>query len=308
MGAENIRVDVKQMEKVVKLVLESRKDEASPIFEGKVKLPEEEFVRLVTKYGEETNNPAFGVTAVFLATMFDFGGRSKVLFDKIANVELLAKCAWLFEPKVVVEKEAGEVEQACREFFGPAGGYNIANSAPEYWHNCQVIVEKYGGDIRNFFESCDYDAVKVVEGLDTKSRKRGKMGFRRYGPKLGPMVVERLTRWGLCKLKNTELIDVPVDRHKARISLRCFALVLSGEVNAHWVTGVAREELKKVCKKKKWLPNEVSEAMYILGSRLCAEALHGECPLKRECKIRLAIEVEGGKYRQVQDYFGDGVE
>jgi hypothetical protein len=299
MGLESIQVDLEQTDKVLGKVAKM-KDE---LF-----YPEAEFVRLVKEWGKKTGNEAFAATAVFLTTMFDFGGKSSTLFNKIANSELLAKYAWLFEPKVVVEKEPLEVEQACLEYFGP-GGYNIANSAPEYWHNCYVIVNKYDGDIRNLFQSCDEgDAALILEAMDTKSRARNKKGLRRYGPKLGPMALERLAQWSLYTFKNTEKIDVPVDRHKAGILLRTYAMILlKGEENAHWVTGVAREILGQWCDDNKVARGLLSAILYTLGSERCSFGRHDGCPLAKECKIRLQKNLynidDDGKFRQVQDHF-----
>lgn len=303
MAPELVKCDRERTEEVVGRIIRERDNPVSSIYREKTLLPEAEFVARVESLGEENGDGALAITAVFLATMFDLGGRSRTLFKRIADPERMKEYQWLFDPCKVVKAGEKMTEQACRDYFGP-GGYNIYQSAPQYHHNCLFLVQRYGSDIRNFFGAFGDDAGRIEKELVVKPRARGKEGFRRYGPKVAPLAIERMAQWNLYPLKGVELIDVPVDIHKARILIRTWSLILKGgEVNAHWVTKAARENLRVLCEEKGWSPNNVSEAMYVLGSTLCTYGRHEECPIKDWCKIRKASNLfDGkGKFRQLSD-------
>lgn len=299
MGKEQITVNRRRLENVVRRALEARQGEKGPISMREVPPVETEFVKLVKAHGEEIDNPAYAATAVFLTTAFDFGGVSRTLFNKIADPDEFFEYSWLFEPWVVAKCEPYEVQEACDNYFGP-GGYNIFRTAPEYWHNCNHLVQEWDGDIRNFFEHYDNDAVEVTKALVVKPRARNKRGFRRYGPKTGTLAIERIVKHGLHPLKNADQLDVPVDFQKARILIQTFALGLQGAVNTHWVTMVARQELRRVCDKNGWHPEEVSDALYTLGNTMCNRRMHENCPVARQCKIMLSRDLydKGGIFVQ----------
>jgi len=90
------------------------------------------------------------------------------------------------------------------------------------WHTVGVtFLKKWGSDPRKFFDSCDWDAMRILERLHHDVHPQGGRDVADYpylrGPKIGPLWVRMAhDNVGLTDLKNLDTVPIPVDIHVAR--------------------------------------------------------------------------------------------
>lgn len=271
----SIAVDYERSNEVVKRVLE---------YDHTV-LPEQDFVNLTKEYSEIYNYEQLPLNALFYATTLDFMSDTGNLFRKLSNREMFEQYSWLFEPLEVVEHDEVSVLKACYEYVQPES-YQ-PNAIREWYHNSLILCNKYGGDIRNFFVENDNDAVRIIDALVVKPRIKGKTGLRRAGPNVASLYIQRVNQHQLYPLKNIEGVDFTGDFHAARVLIQTDGIVLDKPEGAHNVTyKTVRPLYSYLCKLNGWSYEQISNGVWYIGSQLCSERKHNECPLRDIC-VRL---------------------
>jgi hypothetical protein len=275
---------------VVEAALKAREQEDSPLH---TELPEKQFIDLIISYGEKIGDERFALNALFFVTSCVFSQNTSYFFNRITDEERLEKYAWLFQPEVVVARfEAGEnIEAACEEFLRPAG--HSKNAIKEWVHNSRVLHEKYGGDIRNFFEENENDAMRILKALVVAPRAKtaSKPGLRRFGVKLSRLFIQWVTHYDLYKLDNADKIGLPIDYQITRLLLQTAGIILKGRTIVHTLTyKVVLPELKDLCAIYNWDPKLVSAALWLLGHRLCSRRRHKGCPVGNYCTSLVSRE------------------
>ena len=250
--------------------------------------PEKQFIEIAQEYGTQTENEAFCLNALFMTTPFVIAQNTGQFFNRITDAKLLNDYAWIFDPSTAINETTsdpnGVLRKACLDYFRPAG-YSV-NALGQWMHNLSVLNEKHQGDIRNFFRECEDDAVKVVDALVVRPRAKSseKTGFRRYGPKLARLFVQWVNQYELYVLKNSGEVGVPVDFQIARVLIQTDAIPLSEPVQAHTITHkVLLPMFTELCNENGFKPQEVSEALWTIGSVGCSNRRHEDCPVASLC-------------------------
>jgi hypothetical protein len=244
--------------------------------------PEKKFIELLKRQAPDPFTP----NALFMTTTLVFGDDTYRLFGRIANKELLNTYEWMFRPNRVVEAVGAgiNVQERCLKFFRP-GGYNrIATS--QWVHNCQVLEDRYGGDIRNFFKENDDDALQIIDSLVVRPRARTKekTGLRRAGPKIARLYMQWVGQYGLYDLRNIDKFGVPVDFQLGRVAIQGGGIEIDTPANADLITRRTLLPLiSDICQEKGLSPQMVSERMWMVGNRLCNKKRHTDCPIEDMC-------------------------
>lgn len=281
----NVGIDKERARFVVESSLRAR-EQKQLIFSEIDSPPERQFIELITNHGENTGNDKFPLNALFLTSSLVFAQNTTAFFDRITDADLLDEYAWIFQPERVVEeaRSGADVQKACEKYLRPAG-YS-ANALSEWVHNSEVLLDRYGGDLRNFMRENNNNAIEVVDSLVVRPRAKTneKDGFRRFGPKLSRLFVQWVNQYGLYDLSNADKIGMPVDFQLARIFIQTGSLPIEEPTQAHTVTyKVLLPALDEMCEENNWKPREVSETLWLIGSNCCSSERHDACPISSEC-------------------------
>ena len=278
MSVENVVINHERIAEVIQTSLEAGRNHRLLFREGYA--PERDFIQLISKYSKAYGNEMFEHNALFLNTSMVYGDSTARLFRRISDTSKFEKFAWVFEPEKALQDEEKTIS-ALLSFYQPG---NNKNAIYEWGHNCEILVARYGGDIRNFFRENENDALKIIDSLVVYPHKKGKEGLRRFGPKLSRLYLQWVTQYGLYRLKNAEKIGVPVDFQVARLLIQTKGLVLEKPSRKHLVSEVILTPfLAQMCIDNGWNPREVSEVLWTIGERGCNKAQHDNCPLEAIC-------------------------
>jgi len=283
MSVEGIIVDKERTSKTIEMSLQARENRTL-IFSEDIIPPEEHFVQIIREYSKEINDERFPLNALFLTTTMVFGSDTRSFFRGISDLDQVRRYAWIFMPERVVGVERSEVFGACEDFLKPAG---YSQNALEQWiHNCRVLAEQYGGDVRNFFKRNDNNAQRIIDSLVVypRAKTKYKKEFRRFGPKLSRLFVQWVSQYQLYDLEGTEEVGLPVDFQIARIIIQTGGLRLDEPTQAHYLTQkVLLPLLISLCSENKWSTQEVSETLWLVGSHCCNKRKHEQCPVNDMC-------------------------
>jgi hypothetical protein len=278
MSIENVVVNKERIKLVVETALRARRNSES-IFKGKVRPPEEDFISLIREHGDDIHDETYPLTALFLVTSLVFADDSEKFFKLISKPFLFKEHAWIFQPKEVLSRK--DTKEVCSKYFR-TGGYNIQQALPAWEHNCRVIFERYGGDLRNFLEENNNDAMEIIETLTQK--KKGENDFRRFGPKLSRLFIEWVTQYDLYPLKNFEKTGFSIDFQKPRLFIQTNGIELKFPERRDLIAEkILTPLMQEMCIEENWLPSEVSATLWLIGSRCCNFFKHEICPLASLC-------------------------
>lgn len=280
-----IEIDRDRIDIVVKKSLRAMEGRQGLFSEG-VFRPEQQFIENVKDLSERTGKPEFAPNALFLTTAFVFGDDTARLFKRISDPGSLSQSAWIFDPKEALERDAEEIIAGVSGFFRPAG-YN-KNVVQEWQYNLQILSQKYGGDVRNFFSNYGDDMDRVFRALIVRPRakteeKRRKGAFTRYGPKIASLVIQWMDQYDLYRFENPNNGRIPIDFQVARIPIQTGGVVLDQPENAHQVSTAIGKTLAVIANEQGLQTRQISEALWNIGNRGCNQRRHAICPLQEEC-------------------------
>lgn len=279
----NVKVDYGRAKEIVKIALEDYSSNKTGNFYNGIEQPEDQFIQLLRGKGESEESV---MNALFLLTSMTFSGDTNVLFAGLLDEEKYDSNRWIFNPISVSQSDEEKVLTTVDNYVRPQGYQG--NALIGWYHNC-IELMKYGGSIRNFFESKDFDSLKIVDSLFVNPRaKRKEKEFWRFGPKLSILLIQWMDRYGLCpELKNADNIGIPVDFEICRFAIQTGIVDIDYEVSAHNLSyNILLPMFIKLCVETGWKPRAVSEALWTIGSKGCSN----EKPAKKEknsvCPVR----------------------
>ena len=268
-------------------------------FDGK-KQVEEEYINFLIDQGESNE---FIINALFLLSTVTFGSSSSVFFNRLSkDPETYQKYRWLFVPLEVVESKyitegsenlddgngVIEFNKAWKEYLKPMGRQGA--SMYGWYHNCSVLCEKYDGNIVEFFKKHNNDAQEIRDVIQVSiGAKSEKKEFLRLGPKLTPLFLQWVGRYGLHELDNLDGFGIPVDFQLCRIAIETGIVEVGNDIyRADLAYKIFLPLISKLCKEYNWEPRLVSEALWVIGSMGCTRdqrsiAPYYSCPIKPFC-------------------------
>ncbi|MHC1716292.1 MAG: hypothetical protein AB9915_00120 [Candidatus Dojkabacteria bacterium] len=256
---------------------------------------EEKYINFLVEQGE---SKTFILNALFLISTVTFGSSSNVFFNRLSrDPEVYKKYRWLLISSEVVkshlkngeEKEGVEYNSAWNEFIRPFG--RQGNSLEGWYHNCVVLNKEYNGDILEYFKKHNNNAKEIWDALVFwPEGKRENKEFRRLDRKLASLFLQWVGRYELYDLSNMEDFGLPVDLQICKIAIQTGIIIPTGDLYRDSLANdILVPLIVKLCKEFGWEPRQVSEALWLIGSRGCtpdqrAVAPYYTCPLKQLCK------------------------
>lgn len=281
-------INFERLEEVVFRAIEGRRQNEGLFVEG-YKPPELAFIELAKEYGKQTGNPSFALHALAQYITALFSDNSTLQLKRAAKPSDFEKYKWLYEPKEVVNRSQEEVVSAATALVKPSQN---AVALEEWKHNSEVIVNKYEGDMKNFFAEHNFEAPKLLEAL-TNSKNKVE-GFRRYGPKIASLFLLWVDHYDLVgrKLTYMQHNGIQVDFQIIRLCVQTGALKLDKPTHTTTVTSILIDAFQKLCLKHctdetGLTPEYISETLWFIGHRGCNEMDHSRCPIEDMCTSML---------------------
>lgn len=245
--------------------------------------PEQNYIDLLKKHGEEIGDEKFALQALFFTTTIVRGDDTEQLFKRIADENLIKRFDWIFKPDEVLKRK-DKVIDACFQFFRP-GGYN-SDAFGQWVHNSNILENKFGGNLNNYFEHYHDDATEIINALMVRPRAKTfeKPDFRRFGPKLSRLFIQWVNQYGFYNLKNTDKNGIPIDFQIGRILIQTKGVEISKPTKTHDISHrVLIPVLTEIFTSEGFNPQLVSETLWTIGSRGCNKKRHQICPLENIC-------------------------
>ncbi len=276
MSHEGLTVYPDRIEEVVKLSIDAMKRREG-LFALADPQPERHFVDLAKAKG-----PEFALNAVFLITPMVLGGQTDYLFKRVSIPDRFREYSWLFEPNEVARKRSDTVESSLLSYLRPAGREGAAIFQWQY--NCRLLRRKYSGFVSNYLMEKDNDAQKVYDDLVVRPRaKSHEKEIRRFGPKIAKLFIQWVKEYDLYRLSNTEAVGLPVDFQVARVIIQTDGMTLQNPENANFISNVVLPLVFKDLTDRGYKPDEISKALWAIGSYGCKSRRHDICPLNHLC-------------------------
>jgi endonuclease III len=191
----------------------------------------------------------------------------------------------LFEPFNVMENFGGAEDPRLMESTGKRLGTRYPKETAKTWYlNSKRLVEKFGGDPRELFQSTS-DARMLMKEITE---------FRGYGPKIGGMLLRAAIGLGFANVTGVEEVLVPVDIHDSRISFLTEILKFAngsenGKIDYYIYVTQVQKILLATCNSLglEWL--DMDRALWLIGSRGCVNKRCRFCPLHDVCTVGRAV-------------------
>lgn len=289
---DKVRINQSRLEDVILLAVKAYQNREG-VFRQEVVPPEKDFIDIIKRHETLNGLEGFAVNGLFFFIMNLFADNSTQQLRRAADPRYFEKYAWLFIPGEVLKRSEREVLQAAQAYITP--GLN-KGALLDWRHNAQVLVEKHEGSIKNFFSEHDNDAPAILDALMGPKRKKGYGGLRRFGQKLGLLLLIWVDEWGLVPLKRINELGIPVDFQVMRIMVQTGAVELPrGSVHKHHVVSklvpVLTEACRKIDREKGIPPAVVSKSLWFIGHLCCNKYDHDYCPIANECRSLISRSV-----------------
>lgn len=301
-------VDESRIVAMIQLALQGRKNHEG-IFSQEIEPPEKELIDLFKKHETQSGQKNFALHALFffITTLYadnstrQLNGASD-RFDNseipylFEHPELAANIdySWLFDPYELASREQSQVVATARDLVRPGHNKEAVN---KWQHNAQVLVDKYDGQLTNYFAEHDNIAPTILENLVGPKRKQGYEGFHRFGLKIGRLFLQWVGQYQLAEVKEIENIGIPVDFQVARLIIQTGGVQIEGTVHKHWVLDKQLNPLfADLCSRNNLPSWYVSETLWLIGNRCCNNYYHHLCPLESVCDRMIArnpMDIEG---------------
>ncbi len=251
--------------------------------------PEKDFVQIAKDFGQKADLPDFALDTIFFLSSIVYSEDTQKQFERITDVDLFKEHWWIFHPEAVVAQGHVGTYWEVMDYFKPRG-YN-SKAATRWHHNAQVLMQNHQGSVRQMFQDNDNDALKILAELTgPKNIKKSEWpGFQGYGSKLSRLFLQWVGQYELADLQNIEEFGIPVDFQVARITIQTEGIVLPGSTHKSLVIDKYLVPIfAKLCRENNLKPKEVSEALWLLGSRGCNQNRHAICPVREFCKFKMS--------------------
>ena len=211
----------------------------------------------------------------------DHGTKSATLYARFRR--LYTEKPQLFDPSYIAKYNSGNgtPPSFLKDAISGLGLRYPNQSAISWWSNTLQLLESYEGEPINLFRSTS-DAVELFSRVQS---------FRGYGPKTAGLLIRVIVGVGFHHLNNFHKVPVPVDVHDTRIAYwtgiykpvgaRIDAGHLSEDaVHVRSVSALWQEAARQL--HEPW--PELDRALWLLGSRGCAERRCQLCPVRHWCE------------------------
>jgi len=217
-------------------------------------------------------------TFYFYLVFNDHGTKSINLYKRFKEKYLNHK--EIFDAKYVVENFTEEL--ILQEHLSTLGLRYPKQAAKSWIENSKKLLDKYDGKAIDMFSSTN-DAVELFKEINS---------FRSYGPKTSGLLLRVIIGIGFNrKLSNIENVPLPVDIHDSRIAFNCdiyrpdgiedLQKIYSNPSHIKKIEKLWRDSAKEVG--TTW--EELDRALWLLGSKGCANKECIICPINDICKM-----------------------
>lgn len=280
----SLPIDRDRIKEVIALALNAREN-GEGLFKNIPTPPEIAFINEARIIGQTIGSEVYPLHAVFFLTMTLFADNSVRQLGLAARSIEFHKHAWIFRPEIVVKKSSSEVEEAANDLIRP--GYN-RTALPKWQHNAQVLIERYDGDLRNFFAENNFSAPQILDALVGPTKKTDWKGFHRFGPKLARLFLHWVDKYQLAKIENVGKIGGVVDFQAARLLIQTGGLPLVEPQHKARVLDQtlipALDEIYEQVAEERGIPAYfIHETLWLIGSAGCNNYAHEGCPLGSVC-------------------------
>ena len=188
----------------------------------------------------------------------------------------------LFDAKYIAECYINNEESLLEEHTSKLG-LRYPKVATKSWiENSVMLLENFDGKAINMFNST-YDALELFKTINK---------FRSYGPKTSGLLLRVIIGIGFNrKLTNIENVPLPVDIHDSRIAYNCniyrpkgiddLQKIYTNPSHIKKIEKIWRDSAKSI--NVNW--EELDRALWLLGSKGCANKECYICPINELCQI-----------------------
>jgi endonuclease III len=214
---------------------------------------------------------------LFYVVVNDHGMKSNRLYNSAKL--LYNENPFLFNPDYVVKYYANEFDEQLIADTGIRLGTRYPKVTAKNWYlNSQKLLSEYSGDPIKLFNSTN-DAKELIKIIKS---------FYGFGPKIGGMLLRAIIGLGFNKSVNSvEEVLVPVDIHDSRISFFTGMIdyIDPSEVDYYKYVKDVQILILNTCNQLdiEWL--DVDRALWLIGSRGCANKRCLDCPINNFCSV-----------------------
>ena len=147
----------------------------------------------------------------FFAIIQDF-----IIRFKIDPYKLAKEKSYLFNPKEILDNHPAITD----EFLHHIGADSQLDKRHKFARLCaELLIDKYDGDAFNIAKLHDYDAKEILEVLvnNPDEKYKNQLGF---SEKKAIIFIRDMLNFGVWKVKNPEVLDLPSDQNTMKVALR----------------------------------------------------------------------------------------
>ncbi len=203
----------------------------------------------------------------------DHGVKSAKLYERAKNLYLQRPD--VYDPMSITDSFTAEDEPGLIEILRLLAVRYPANGAKSWYRNSFVLREHYDCDARLLFQADDASTI-----MTTILKLHG------FGPKTGGLLFRVFVGTGMATPSNAEDVNFPTDIHDTRIAALTEIVDIPTSITEKTYmpyVKIAEHAWKQGCRTNNvnWL--QVDRALWILGSKGCAQDRHFDCPIRDYC-------------------------
>lgn len=232
---------------------------------------------------------------ITLTVAIDYQRDALVLWNASRKTFEDSETRYLFDPKDLQETPFKKIIEDMQKY-----GLSKKPQKDAYiWKTIGVtFYKKWNGDPRNFLQSCNWDAPKILERLKKDNHLYNSQWKPDYlylrGDKIGPLWLRMLRdNVGITELENLDEVPIPVDIHVARSTLTTGVVrgQFKGNLNdlfkyirKAWFKSVKGLNVKN----RPMIALDIDEPLWHLSKYGCAkrDKNTGNCPFYHRCEIK----------------------
>lgn len=180
-------------------------------------------------------------------------------------------------------KKSEMVKYLSSPEYGPVLHRFYRTKAEYLIYDCKLLVDEYNGKAENIWRE-DPRAGVVLDNLRE---------LKGVGQKLSMMIIRMLaTDYGI-KLNELDRVDIPVDRHVARVFLRTGLIPSQYGKTEYAVSELRNDIIEKARELSPDFPAAIDEPVFSIGREWCTQEMaycsvdgYKPCPLNKICSKR----------------------
>ena len=229
-------------------------------------LTEEEFLKFIT-----------------LTTALDYMRNAEKLWKSSILTIQDEEVKWVFRPEKVMKQGKENLKSALSK-------HKLAmrkEKDSEIWFKIsKALHEHYGGNVKQLFETYNYDAEKMYKDFTAGEKKEHFPGLS--GIKIFPHWIRSLKDKTTLPFRNLHQLPIPVDVHIARATFTTGCI--TGKYSSRGINDTVRKRVIKVWKdgleNSGIVPIEMFRPLWLLSKYGCHYRKNGERRKLSECPVR----------------------